>query len=170
MYSVAFLAFDFCRFCVVIQFFHPRHNGQCRMDFLSQILSITFHCLSEFLRKSQYFPFWMFSAKQGNYWYHFYNVLDWGLDPGPPALEASTLPLGYWGGGPWLGIEPGTSRTRSQHYTTRLSRRRFSLCIVKPLLCILSVFYLTALLFNIYQKDLNADQLTLLRIHVVLVL
>ena len=26
--------------------------------------------------------------------------------------------------GPWLGFEPGTSRTRSQHYTTRLSRRR----------------------------------------------
>ena len=27
--------------------------------------------------------------------------------------------------GPWLGIEPGTSRTRSQHYTTRLSRRLY---------------------------------------------
>ena len=27
--------------------------------------------------------------------------------------------------GPWLEIEPGTSRTRSQHYTTRLSRRRW---------------------------------------------
>ena len=27
--------------------------------------------------------------------------------------------------GPWLGIEPGTSRTRSQHYTTRLLRRRY---------------------------------------------
>ena len=26
------------------------------------------------MRKSQYFPFWMFSAKQGHYWYHFYNV------------------------------------------------------------------------------------------------
>ena len=26
--------------------------------------------------------------------------------------------------GPWLGIEPGTFGTRSQHYTTRLSRRR----------------------------------------------
>ena len=26
--------------------------------------------------------------------------------------------------GLWLGIEPGTSRTRSQHYTTRLSMRR----------------------------------------------
>ena len=27
--------------------------------------------------------------------------------------------------GPWLGIEPGTSRTRSQHSTIRLSRRWF---------------------------------------------
>ena len=27
--------------------------------------------------------------------------------------------------GPWLEIEPGTSRTRSQHSTTRLSRRRY---------------------------------------------
>ena len=27
--------------------------------------------------------------------------------------------------GPWLGIEPGTSRTRSQHSTTKLSRRRY---------------------------------------------
>ena len=27
--------------------------------------------------------------------------------------------------GPWLGIEPGTSRPRSQHSTTRLSRRRW---------------------------------------------
>ena len=40
---VVFLAFDFCRFCVVISFFHPRHNR-------------------------------MFGAKQGHYWYHFYNV------------------------------------------------------------------------------------------------
>ena len=28
--------------------------------------------------------------------------------------------------GPWLGIEPGSSRTRSQHSTTRLSRRRLT--------------------------------------------
>ena len=44
-----FLAFDFCRFCVVIRFFHPRHNGQwppTSKDFLSQILSITFIFLS----------------------------------------------------------------------------------------------------------------------------
>ena len=32
-------------------------------------------------------------------------------------------------GGPWLGIEPGTSRTRSQHYTTMLSRRPGTSCI-----------------------------------------
>ena len=44
-----FLAYDFCRFCVVIRFFHPRHNGQwppTSKDFLSQILSITFIYLS----------------------------------------------------------------------------------------------------------------------------
>ena len=57
------------------------------------------------MRKSQYFPFRMFSAKQGHYWYHFYNVF--GMT-----------------GGPWLWIEPGTSRTRCQHSTTRLSMRR----------------------------------------------
>ena len=26
------------------------------------------------LEKEPVFPFWMFSAKQGHYWYHFYNV------------------------------------------------------------------------------------------------
>ena len=47
----------------------------------------------------------MLSVKQGNLlapsvqrlWY--YEVQDWGLNPGPPALEASPLPLGYRGGG-----------------------------------------------------------------------
>ena len=44
-----FLAFDFCLFCVVIRFFHPRHKGQwppTSKDFLSQIVSITFIFLS----------------------------------------------------------------------------------------------------------------------------
>ena len=56
------------------------------------------------LEKEPVFPFSMFSVKQGIYWYHFYNVscydavLDWGLNPGPHALEASTVPLGYRGG------------------------------------------------------------------------
>ena len=58
------------------------------------------------LEKEPVFPFLMFSAKQGNYWYHLYNVFGmtrsltgWGLNPVPPALEASTVPLGYRGGG-----------------------------------------------------------------------
>ena len=56
------------------------------------------------LEKEPVFPFRMFSAKQGHYWYHFYNVFGMTrslteLNPGPPALEASTIPLGYRGGG-----------------------------------------------------------------------
>ena len=53
----------------------------------------------------------MLSAKQGNYWYHFllrlrYDaVLVGGLNPRPPALEASTLPPGYRGGGYILRID-----------------------------------------------------------------
>ena len=73
----SFLAFDFCRFCVVIRFFHPRHNGQwppTSNDFLSQIVSITFIFLSWFLRKSQYFPFQCTVLNKGTTWYHFYNV------------------------------------------------------------------------------------------------
>ena len=50
----------------------------------------------------------MFSAEQGHYWYHFYNVLDWGLNPGPPALKASTIPLGYRGGGVIVWSSPIT--------------------------------------------------------------
>ena len=57
------------------------------------------------LEKEPVFPFLLFSAKQGNYlvpillplWYD--AVLDWGLNPGPPTLDANTLPLGYRGGG-----------------------------------------------------------------------
>ena len=57
------------------------------------------------LEKEPVFPFLMFSGKQGNYLVPFYNVLtydallDWGLNPGPTALDTSTLPLGYQRGG-----------------------------------------------------------------------
>ena len=56
------------------------------------------------LEKEPVFPFSMLSAKQGNYWYHFYNVFHG---------------IGHW-----------TSRTRSQHSTTRLSRRHLSDVII----------------------------------------
>ena len=58
------------------------------------------------LEKEPVFPFLMFSAKQGNYLVPILfitslvgTVLDWGLNPGPPALDVRTLPLGYRGGG-----------------------------------------------------------------------
>ena len=102
------LTFDFCRFCVVIRGFHPRHNGQwppTSKDFLSQNVSITFIFLSWFLRKSV-FPFECSVLNKGTTGTVFITSLVWR--------------------GPWLGIEPGTSRTRSHYYTTRLSRRRFA--------------------------------------------
>ena len=95
----------FCRFCVVIRFFHPRHNGQWPLtlkDFYTRSYPLHYFLIL-ILEKEPVFPFSMLSAKQGHYWYHFYNVFVWR--------------------GPWLGIESGTSRTRSQHSTTRLSRR-----------------------------------------------
>ena len=58
------------------------------------------------LQKEPIFPFLMLSAKQGNY---------------SGTIFITSL---VWRG-PWLGIEPGTSRTRSQHSTTRLLRRRY---------------------------------------------
>ena len=74
-FFVCFLAFDFCRFCVAIRFFHPRHNGQwppTSKDFYPRFYPLHF-CPIFILEKEPVFPFLMFIAKQGNYWYHFYN-------------------------------------------------------------------------------------------------
>ena len=100
-FSSFFLAFDFCSAWSFGLFIHATTVNDLRL----QRISIPFLIL--ILEKEPVFPFSMLSAKQGNYWYHFYNVF--GIR------------------GPWLGIEPRTSRTRCQHSTTRLSRRRYSL-------------------------------------------
>ena len=60
--------------------------------------------LSYFLRKSQYFPFQFWVPNKGTTGTIFITSLVWRS--------------------PWLGIEHGTSHTRSQHSTTRLSRRQ----------------------------------------------
>ena len=79
-------------------FFHPRHNGQwppTSKDFYTR--SYTLHYfLILFFRKSQYLPCSMLSAKQGHYWYHFYNAFGmtrsltgdwtWDLPLSKPAL------------------------------------------------------------------------------------
>ena len=67
-----FLAFDFCRFCVVIWFFHPRHNDQWPLtskDFYPRFYPNSWE-------RASFSLFLMLSAKQGNYWYHFYSIFD----------------------------------------------------------------------------------------------
>ena len=50
------------------------------------------------------------------------RLLFFSSPPQQPMTSEGSL---VWRG-PWLGVEPWTSRTRSQHSTTRLSRRRCS--------------------------------------------
>ena len=71
-----FLAFDFCRFCLVMRFFHPRNNGQwppTSKDFYTRSYLLHYFLIL-ILDKEPVFPFSVLSAKHGNYWYQFYNV------------------------------------------------------------------------------------------------
>ena len=80
--------------------------------FLYQILSITlFSYLNSWERASTYFPFQCWVLNKGTTGTIFITSLEWR--------------------GPWLRIEPGTSRTRSQHSTIRLSRRRYHYTWIK---------------------------------------
>ena len=109
VYCCCFLAFDFCWFCVVIRFFPPRHNGQwppTSQDFYTRSYPLHYFLIL-ILEKEPVLPFSMLSA----------------INKG----TTGTIFITYfvWCGA-WLGIDPGTSRTRSQHSTTRLSRRRYT--------------------------------------------
>ena len=104
---VCFLAFNFCRFCVVICFFHPRHNDPrlrriSILDFIHYIFSTIL-----ILEKEPLFPF--------------FNV-ECAIRETTGTIFLTSL---VWCG-PWPRIEPGTCRTRRQHSTTRLSRRRYN--------------------------------------------
>ena len=70
------LVLDFSRFCVIIRLFHSRHNGQwppTLKDFYTRSYPLHYMIIL-ILEKEPVFPFSILSAKQGNYWYHFYNV------------------------------------------------------------------------------------------------
>ena len=84
----------------------PQRPMTSKFDgFLYQILSITFFNYLNSWEGASIFPFLLLSAKQlGTTGTIFITSLVWR--------------------GPWLGIEPGTSRTRCQHSIARLSRRR----------------------------------------------
>ena len=107
MFLIIFLAFDFCRFCVVIRFFIPATTANDLR--LLRIFYPRFYPLHLFSylnswERASIFPFECWVLNKGNTGTIFITSLVWR--------------------GPWLGIERGTSRTRSQHYTTRLSRRK----------------------------------------------
>ena len=98
------LAFDFCLFCVVIRFFHPRHMTSDLEGFLYQILSITLFSYLNSWERASIFPFECWVLNKSTTGTIFITYFVWR--------------------GPWLGIEPGTSLTQSHHSSTRLSRRR----------------------------------------------
>ena len=109
--TYVFLALDFCRFCVVIRVFSSPPQRPMTSDFEGFSIPDFIHYIYFpilILEKETVFPFSMFSAKQGNY---------------VVAIFITSL---LWRG-PWVGIEPGTSRTRWLHSTTRLSRRYIKL-------------------------------------------
>ena len=87
-----------------IRFFHPRHNGQwppTLKDFYTRCYPLHLFSYLNSWERASIFPFQCWVLNKGTTGTIFIASLVWG--------------------GPWLGIEPGTSRTRSRHYTTRLS-------------------------------------------------
>ena len=90
------LAFDFCRFCMIIRFFHPRHNGQwppSSKDFYPRFYPLHLFSYLNSLERASIFPFECSVQNKGTTGTIFTTSLAWC--------------------GPWLGIEPRTSRTRS---------------------------------------------------------
>ena len=73
-------------------------------NFYPRFYPLHLFVLSLFFRKSQYFPFECWVPNKGTTDTIFIPSLVWrgpwlGIEPGTYALEASTLPLGYRGGG-----------------------------------------------------------------------
>ena len=133
-FFLVFLAFDFCQFCMVIGFFLPTtmaNDLRLRNTLFSYLNSW-------FLRKSQYFHFQC-------------SVLNkWTTG----TISITSL---VWRG-PGLGIEPGTSHTRSQHSTIRLSRKRSYLVWHDKLFTIMHKLIICARLVQAYPWIVQIDK------------
>ena len=105
-----FLGFDFFRFCVVICFLIPATTANDLR--LWRIFYARFYPLHLFSYLNSWERASIFPVQC--------SVLNKGTT-GTNFITSLVLC------GPWLGIEPGTSRTRSLHYTTRLSRRWYNI-------------------------------------------
>ena len=100
-----FLAFGFGRFCVVIRFFHPLTTANALR--LRRIFYRGFYPLHLF----SYLNSW----ERASIFHFECSVLN-------KATTGTIFITSLLWRGPWLGIVPGTSRTRSQQSTTRLLR------------------------------------------------
>ena len=87
--------------------FDSRVDCSTSKDFYTRFYPLHYFLIL-ILEKEPVFPLSMLSVNKGTTGTIFITYLVWR--------------------GPWLGIEPRTSRTRCQHSTTRLSRRRMSIC------------------------------------------
>ena len=103
-----FLAFDFCRFCKVNRFFSSPPQRPMTSDFEGFSIPDFIHYI--------YFPILILWERASIFPFEC-SVLNKGTTG---TISITSL---VWRG-PWLGIEPGTSHTWSQHSTTRLSRKR----------------------------------------------
>ena len=74
-------------------------------DFHPRLYPLQLSYLKSWERERASISLVMLCAQQANFWYHFYNIFD------------TRSLTGYW---------TGTCPTRSQHSTTRLSRRRWN--------------------------------------------
>ena len=116
--------------------FIPSQNGQwpsISKDFHPRFYPILFPIL--ILEKEPVFPIKCRVLKKGTSGTMFITSLVWR--------------------GPWLGIEPGTYRTRSQHSTTRFSRRRYMwFClIIKYMYITLFTKYVELIFLNLYTPQ-----------------
>ena len=146
-----FLAFDLCRFCMIICFFIPTTTANDLR--LRRIFYPRFYPLHKFSylngwQKSQYFPFEWSVLNKGTTGTIFITSLVWCC--------------------PWLGIEPGTSCTRCQHSTTRLSRRRLVDCWLAHCLLGKSFFLLFPTTFNFYWDHLSVKTFSLAQTMVIM--
>ena len=126
---------------MTIRYFHPRDNGQwppTSKDFYP--ICYALHFLSS-----------LYSSERAS------------ISPFKGITGTIFITSLVWRG-PWLGIEPGISRTRSQHSTTRLSRRRCNLIfrlMFRQLCMCMCKFVSTSCLFKRWFSSciyMNIDQ------------
>ena len=101
-FFIFFLAFDFCRLCVVIRLFHPAttvNDLRLRRIFYPRFYPLHLFSYLNSWERASIFPFECSVLTKGTTGTIFITSLVWR--------------------GPWLGIEPGTSRTRIYQFVQK---------------------------------------------------